>query len=68
MNSENPFEKIYNTLQYAIEHGINPVLPETWDERYRNRQQELAGIITDDAERAKAIKEGIDRFNLKNLQ
>lgn len=58
--SEN-IEKIYNSVKYAREHNINPANPETWDENYRKRQQELAGIFTDIENNLKSIKEGIEK-------
>lgn len=54
-------EKIYDSAKYAREHGINPADPETWDESYKKRQQELAGIIPDFEKDLNSIKEGIEK-------
>lgn len=64
----NNLEKIYNSAKYAKENGINPVDPDTWDDNYRKRQRELAGIITEVEKEIQNIKEGIEKanFNKKN--
>lgn len=54
-------EKIFNSAKYAREHNINPADPETWDENYKKRQQELAGIIPKIESDINSIKEGIDK-------
>lgn len=54
---ENKFEKIYNTYEYARNHGINPLDITTWDENYKLRMQELAGILPILEEEIKIIKE-----------
>ncbi len=38
-------EKIYNSAKYAMQKGINPANPDTWDESYRASQMELSGIL-----------------------
>lgn len=63
-------EKIYNSAKYARENGINPADPNTWDDNYRKRQLELAGIISEIETEIQHIKEGIEKanFNNKNLK
>jgi hypothetical protein len=53
---ENKFEKIYHTYEYAKSHGINPIRPETWDDNYKLRMQELAGIVPLLEEEIKKLK------------
>lgn len=57
---ENNFNKILETLLYAKEYNINPVDPSTWNDDYRRRQQELAGIIPAIEEDLRLIKEAIE--------
>lgn len=57
----NNYEKIYNSIKYAREKNINPADPDTWDDNYRRRQQELAGIITEVESEISSIKEGIEK-------
>ncbi len=57
----NNLEKIYNSAKYARENGINPVDPDTWDENYRKRQMELAGIFPEIETEIRNIKEGIEK-------
>ena len=57
----NNYEKIYNSIKYAQENNINPADPDTWDDNYRRRQQELAGIITEVENEISSIKEGIEK-------
>jgi len=66
----NNLEKIYNSAKYARENGINPADPDTWDDNYRKRQMELAGIISEIETEIQEIKEGIEKanFNNKNLK
>lgn len=59
-------EKIYNSAKYARENGINPADPNTWDDNYRKRQLELAGIISEIETEIKHIKEGIEKANFNN--
>jgi hypothetical protein len=54
-------EKIYNSAMYAREKGIDPTNPDTWDNNYRNRQMELAGLLPKIEEEIKNIKEGIKK-------
>ena len=58
------FKKILNSSIYAKENNINPALPETWDEEYRKRQMELAGILPKIEKEIKNIKEGIKKAKL----
>jgi hypothetical protein len=53
---ENKFSKIYHAYQYAKSHGIDTARPETWDEKYKKRMQELAGIIPTIEEEIKSLK------------
>ena len=53
---ENKFGKIYHAYQYAKLNGINPARPETWDEKYKKRMKELAGIIPIIEEEIKSLK------------
>jgi|GEM_PF-2551349 hypothetical protein len=55
-SQENKFGKIYHAYQYAKLHGIDPKRPETWDEKYKKRMQELAGIILKIEEEIKSLK------------
>jgi hypothetical protein len=55
------YKKIYKAIEYAREHGIDPTSPSTWDNNYRRRQQELAGIIPKIEEEIRNIKKGIKR-------
>ncbi len=57
----NNYEKIFNSVKYAQEKGINPADPNTWDDNYRRRQQELAGILPEIEEDISLIKEGIEK-------
>ena len=57
----NNYEKIYNSIQYARDNNIKPADPNTWDDNYRRRQQELAGIITEVESEISSIKEGIEK-------
>lgn len=59
----NNLEKIYNSAKYARENGINPVDPDTWDDNYRKRQIELAGIFPEIETQIRNIKEEIANFN-----
>jgi len=63
-------EKIYNSVKYAREKRITPANPGTWDDSYRKRQMELAGIMPSIEQEIKSVKEGIDKanFNNKNQQ
>jgi len=54
--NENKFEKIYNTYEYAKSHNINPNQPDTWDENYKRRMMELAGILPLLEEEIKSLK------------
>ncbi len=36
---------ILNTSKYAFDNNIDPLRPETWDEKYKIRQQQLAGLL-----------------------
>jgi hypothetical protein len=56
----NSYYKIFDTLKYARENGINPADPNTWDEKYRKRQQELAGILLEIEKDITSIKEGME--------
>lgn len=40
----NNYDNITDTYQYAVTHNIDPLMPNTWDENYRNRIIKLAGI------------------------
>jgi len=62
-------EKIYNSGKYAREKGIDSTNPDTWDNSYRTRQMELAGILPKVEEEIENIKEGIKKagFTNKNL-
>ncbi|WP_159102963.1 hypothetical protein [Flavobacterium sp. B17] len=42
---KNNHEKIFDSIKYARENGINPADPNTWDDNYKMRQLELAGIL-----------------------
>ena len=66
----NNLEKIYNSAKYASENDINPADPDTWDDNYRKRQMELAGIISEIETEIQEIKKGIEKaiFNNKNLK
>ena len=64
----NNLEKIYNSAKYARENGINPVDPDTWDDNYRKRQMELAGIIPEIEKEIQSIKEGIKKANFNNIK
>lgn len=57
----NNYEKIFNSVKYARENGINPADPNTWDDNYRKRQKELAGIIPEIEKDINSIKEGIKK-------
>lgn len=61
-------EKIYNSAKYARENRINLVDPTTWDDNYRKRQMELAGIFPEIEIEIRNIKEGIEKakFNKEN--
>lgn len=61
-------EKNYNSAKYAKENGINPIDPETWDDNYRKRQMELAGIIPEIENEIKRIKEGIKKANFNKIK
>jgi len=58
---DNNIQKIYNSVKYARENNINPAEPETWDDNYKKRQQELAGIIPEIEKDLNSIKEGIEK-------
>jgi hypothetical protein len=64
----NNYTKIYNTIEYAKAHNINPAEPETWDNDYRLRQMELAGIIPTIESEINSIKEGIKKDDKKNFK
>lgn len=53
-------EQINNSFQYAIKHGIDPVDPSTWDDAYKQRMRQLAGVLPSVTEELKKIQEGID--------
>jgi len=36
---------ILNSSKYAFDNNIDPLRPETWDEKYKIRQQQLAGLL-----------------------
>lgn len=55
-SEENKFGKIYHSYQYAKKNGIDPLDPSTWDNKYKKRMQELAGIIPMIEEEIKSIK------------
>jgi hypothetical protein len=57
----NNLEKIYNSAMYARKKGIDATNPDTWDDNYRARQMELAGILPKIEEEIKNIKEGIKK-------
>ena len=59
----NNYEKIFDSVKYAREKGVNPADPNTWDDNYRKRQQELAGIIPEIEKDITSIKEGIEKNN-----
>lgn len=64
------YMKIINTMQYAKMNNIDPSNPETWDDNYKKRQMELAGIIENLEKELTLIKEGIRKgkinFNKKH--
>ena len=53
---ENKFGKIYHSYQYAKQNGIDPTNPDTWDDKYKKRMQELARIIPRIEEEIKSLK------------
>jgi hypothetical protein len=57
----NSYEKNFDSLKYAREKGINPAMPNTWDDNYRKRQLELAGIIPKIEKDITSIKMGIEK-------
>lgn len=60
------YTQIFNTLQYAKDNNINPADPNTWDENYRRRQMELAGIISEVAQGINSMIEGIEIHRTNN--
>ena len=53
-------EKIYFAYKYAADNGIIPTNPKTWDDNYKNRMKELAGIIPQVEEELKSLKEVLE--------
>lgn len=62
---KNNHEKIFDSIKYARENGINPADPKTWDDNYKKRQVELAGILPEVEKDINMIKEGIRKVNQK---
>ena len=57
----NNYEIIFDSVKYAQERGINPADPTTWNDNYRNRQKELAGILPEIEKDITSIKEGLEK-------
>jgi hypothetical protein len=62
--NENKFEKIFNSYEYAKSNEIDPLNPDTWDENYKNRWLELAGILPAIEEEVKNLKKIINEKEL----
>lgn len=45
MNNKNLIRESFDAYRYAIEHGIIPADLTTWDDKYKERMQKIAGII-----------------------
>ena len=50
---------IKHTKRHANNKGIEPLNPKTWDDGYRKRQQELAGI----KDAIKKFEKGLNEMN-----
>jgi hypothetical protein len=65
MEATNPFRDFYATYDYAQKHGRKPTQPGTWDDAYRARMQELAGIIPKAHEELDTLSEAISKQQKK---
>jgi hypothetical protein len=55
IRTTNKFNKIYFAYQYANKHNIDPTNPETWDNNYKARMLELAGLLKVIEEEVKSL-------------